>query len=323
MVNNFIELGVRLSSFGKEERSIAIINKAIADNHWFTQRSIRDAISSIAEKMLSGDKLKEWIARYPTLPTPKACNVLVVMAGNIPAVGFFDMLCTLAAGHILYIKPSRKDRVLIEYLREMLLEIDPSVPIYIYKNEGIDAVIATGGESANLMFRSQYAGVKSLLRGNRSSVAILNGEESAEQIELLLRDIYTHSGLGCRNVSMIFIPKGYKLELPKAEVSEAYRNNYRQQRALAIINGERVIDTSSSLLSYSRELPSALSRISLFEYQSSEEVERWLTEHDEQLQCVVSQHINHPRGVCLGESQSPTLFDYADAVDTMNFLANI
>ncbi|MFR9649348.1 MAG: acyl-CoA reductase [Rikenellaceae bacterium] len=316
-IKHLIELGERLVNFSCEE----VIEAALNQNSWFTRGSILSAIEAIRVEMLSSSKLTEWMSHYPELPVTEPANVLVVMAGNIPAVGFFDMLCVLMAGHTLYIKPSSKDRALILYLREQLMEINPSIPIYIYRDgDPIDAVIATGGESANLHFRSVYRGVPTILRGNRSSVAVLCGDENGDDIDLLIKDIYTHSGLGCRNVSMIFLPKGMKLTLPKVESSAGYGNNYLQQRALSTIKGEEFVDSGSSILLYSDELPTALSTITLSEYSSVEEVDEWLLSHDSQIQCVVSRGYTHPRAVGFGASQSPSLFDYPDAVDVMKFL---
>ncbi len=320
-IEHFIELGNRLAAFGSDGYSDGVISAAVDANSWFTREGIIAAIEAIRCEMLDRDKIEQWVAHYPMLPTQSSCNVLVVMAGNIPAVGFFDMLCVLVAGHRLYIKPSSKDRALILYLRELLLEIDPSIPIYIYSDsDPVDAVIATGGESANLYFRSKYRGVPALLRGNRGSVAVMSGEESDADIELLLRDIYSYSGLGCRNVSMIFIPKGYDLRLPRVEVSELYHNNYLQQKALSVMRGVDFIDSGSSVLSWSCSLPTALSVISIYEYSSVEEVDEWLESHDSEVQCVVSGFYNHSRVVGFGESQSPSLFDYPDAVDVLKFL---
>lgn len=318
---HLVELGDRLKNFGSEPTSERVIEAALNQNSWFTRNSILSAIEAIACEMLERSKLEKWMVSYPMLPIYTPSNILVVMAGNIPAVGFSDMLAVLASGHNLYIKPSSKDSVLILYLRELLMEINPYTPIYIYEaGDSFDAVIATGGQSANLYFRSAYRGVPTLLRGNRSSVAVLDGGESSADIELLTKDIYTHSGLGCRNVSMVFIPKGYDLELPKVVCSPSYRNNYIQQRALAIIMGERMVDSGSSIIYHSKELPTALSAISLYEYESVSEVDKWLWVNDSQIQCVVSRSYSHPRGVGLGESQTPSLFDYPDAVDVMKFL---
>ena len=169
------------------------------------------------------------------LPVPVAepRRVLVVMAGNIPLVGFFDMLCVLAAGHRCLVKPSAKDTVLMEYVIGLLRGIDPQVPVEFYDGStSPDAVIATGSDNANRYFRAQYAGIPALLRGNRQSVAVLGGRETPAQLTALADDIWAYSGLGCRSVSLLFLPEGYDLQLRMPEVNVKYRNSYRQQKAL-------------------------------------------------------------------------------------------
>ncbi len=246
------------------------------------------------------------------------------MAGNIPLVGLFDLLCTLAAGCEAWVKPSSKDRVLMEYICSLLKEIEPAIPIYKYEaGAQYHAIIATGGSEANRYFEQQFAHVKHLCRSNRHSIAVLSGSESESQMRGLSEDIYSYSGLGCRNVAMIFAPQGSRVEIPPLATGQKYRNNYLQTKALLSMSGSSFVDNGSSLMVYSHELPRSLSAISIYEYESIHEVEQWIEQHEEQLQCIVSGCIEHPRRVDFGAAQHPTLHDYADGVDTMAFLQEI
>ncbi|MFI3303039.1 MAG: aldehyde dehydrogenase [Rikenellaceae bacterium] len=311
-IDIFAELGKRLS--GGVPPKVA--ERAVAENEWFRPEEIASAVEAICTEMLNHNKLQKWMAHYPTLPVAVAEDVMIVMAGNIPLVGFFDLLCVVMAGHKAYVKPSSKDSVLMEYVISTVKDIEPDIPIYIGVCENPSRVIATGGESAVRHFKSAFKGVTTLLRGSRHSIAVLSGE-GEESIE---EDIYAYSGLGCRNVSMIFYPKGSELSVKKYDTHHKYHNNYLQNRALLTMQGRKFVDNGSSLFIASSKFPSALSVISTYEYDSIEEVSRWIAEHDEELQCIVSSVIQHPRRVGFGESQKPTLMDYADEVDTMKFL---
>lgn len=326
-VQIFSELGERLLGFGTDEVSRSVVARAVADNEWFSVGDIRYAVEAIRREMLDAEKIEKWLSHYPTLNSSDTLRVALIMAGNIPLVGFFDLMCVLASGNIPYVKPSSKDSILERYIEDLLLDIEPSLRIEKYR-EGIeyDAVIATGGESANLYFRTAFGGVPSLLRGSRHSVAVLSGEESVEETKQLANDIFLYSGLGCRNVSLVFVPRGYKLVLPMRKMCRAYRNNYLQCRALLTMRGAKFDDLGEAVLVQQQmaEFPRFLSQINVVEYYDLNAVRQWLALNDESLQCVVS-HIEglHSRCVPLGRTQLPTLFDYADERDTMQFLSTI
>ncbi len=321
IVDITVQLSEALSTFLRSADSARLIERAIEDNPWFSREDIRNSIEAINSQMLDTELLEEWLRHYPAAQSSKGRRIAIIMAGNIPLVGFADLLCTLAAGHEAWIKPSSKDRVLMEYICQTLRDIDPDIPIYKYKEDAhYDGVIATGGDQANRYFEQKFQGVKRLCRGNRHSIAVLSGKEDNRQLQLLSEDIYSYSSLGCRNVSMLFSPKGNDVKLPKVETHPKYRNNYLQTRALLTLRGLEFVDNGCSVIIRSEEFPQSLSTISLFEYDSLSEVEQWIEQHDEQLQCIVSQIIKHPRCVDFGEAQHPTLFDYADGVDTMKFL---
>ena len=323
----FSELGARLAEFGSDGASRSVMVRAVAANEWFSVNDIRYAVEAVRSEMLDAEKVSKWLAHYPSSDIRHPRRVAIIMAGNIPLVGFFDLMCVIASGDIPCVKPSSKDRALEEYVEQLLCEIEPSLRIEKY-TEGAeyDAVIATGGDSANLYFRTAFEGVPALLRGSRHSVAVLSGKEKTSDLELLAEDIFTHSGLGCRNVSLLFVPKGFKPKLKVGKMSLAYHNNYLQCRALLTMQGVKFEDLGEAVLVRSAvaEFPRFLSQINVVEYSLLEEVQQWLATHDEALQCVVSSIEGvHSRQVPLGKAQCPTLFDYADERDTMQFLASI
>ena len=326
-VEIFSELGARLAEFGSDEVSRSVIARAVAENEWFSVSDIRYAVEAVRSEMLDAEKVSAWLAHYPMVGQHHPRRVAIIMAGNIPLVGFFDLLCVLANGDIPCVKPSSKDRVLEEYVEQLLRDIEPSLRIEQY-SEGTDydAVIATGGESANIYFRTAFDGAPALLRGSRHSVAILSGKECSADLELLSDDIFRHSGLGCRNVSLIFVPKGCMPSLTVRKMCRAYHNNYLQCRALLTMQGAKFEDLGEAVLVRSKEaeFPRFLSQINVVEYSSLESVQQWMAANDESLQCVVSAIEGvHSRQVPFGRAQKPTLFDYADERDTMQFLSSI
>ena len=321
-VEVFAELGRRLARVTDSDAAVA---EACRANGWFRPAEVCRALRAIAADMLDGERLAEWMAAYPSLPVAEPRNVLVIMAGNIPAVGFSDLLCVCMSGHRCLIKPSSKDRATIEFIVSQLRDIEPSIPIEFYDSQRIDAVIATGSDNTNRYFRARFGAVPSLLRGSRSSVAVLTGDESEEELQGLSEDIFAYSGLGCRNVSLIFTPCGRLPEIPApTDVNPKYANNYRQTRAVAAMHGERFVDLGCAILTEGSEFPAELSRINYLCYDSPEEVDEWLAAHDAELQCVVSRRVElHPRAAGFGRAQHPQLTDYPDAVDVMAFLAKI
>ena len=321
-IETFSALGARLLGFGDDDATRAVIDSACRANGWFTPADIRRAVRAIACDMLQREKLEAWLADYPALPVAEPRRVLVVMAGNIPLVGFFDLLCVLVSGHGCLVKPSAKDSVLMEHVVGLLREIDPSAPVRLYDGTSpVDAVIATGSDNANRYFRAHYAGIPSLLRGSRQSVAVLSGRETPEQLAGLADDIWAYSGLGCRNVSLVFLPEGAELRLRMPAVQAKYRNNYLQTRALLRMQGCPFVDLGAAVAVEQREFPRALSEIAYARYRSADEVAAWLAEHDAELQCVVTETLPHTRRADFGRAQSPSLTDYPDNRDVLAWLS--
>ena len=244
IIQLFVTLGEHFAHFGEEVTSRQAIADAIASNSWFSEQEIRHAVEALRTRMLDEDRLRTWLDSYPSLPVATPHNVLVVMAGNIPLVGFFDLLCVIASGNRCLVKPSSKDRVLMLYVIDLLRKIEPSVAVELYDGSTTpDAVIATGSDNAVRHFQAKYGSLPMLLRGSRSSVAILTGKEPDTKLKELCDDIYLYSGLGCRNISMIFVPESYNTEqlataMRSHRVSNAgFMNNYRQRRAILTMGG--------------------------------------------------------------------------------------
>ena len=319
IVDIFSALGEQLTRFGGDENSNRIIEEAIAANGWFTRVDILRAVEAIRVEMLDRAKLESWLNNYTKSAQPK--RVAVIMAGNIPLVGFFDLLCVLAAGHECHLKPSSKDSVLMRYIVEQLRDIDPNIAIYNYSADAAyDMAIATGGDDANAYFREHFTGTRTLLRGSRHSVAVLNGKESAEELRALYNDISAYSGLGCRSVSMLFVPQGYipAFECGVAENAKLKRN-VQAMRATLTIEGAEFWDAGAFIMRRGEDFAQSLAVVTIREYADIENVKVWLNSNAEHIQCVVS-NIGIEDAQPLGRAQYPALMDYADGVDTMRFL---
>ena len=315
IVDIFSALGEQLTRFGGDDASNRIIDEAIAANGWFTRADILRAVEAIRTEMLDSEKLAAWLSHYTKAVEPK--RVAVIMAGNIPLVGFFDLLCVVAAGHECHLKPSSKDSVLMRYVVEQLRDIEPNIAIYNYSADAAyDMAIATGGDDANAYFREHFAGTRTLLRGSRHSVAVLNGNESTEELQALYNDITAYSGLGCRSVSMLFVPRGYIPDFKRGEAENAkLMRNIQAMRAMLTIEGAEFWDAGAFIMRRGEDFAQSLSVVTLREYAYIEEVKKWIEENAEHIQCIVSR-----TDIPFGRAQYPALMDYADGVDTMRFL---
>ena len=315
IVDIFSALGERLTRFGGDDASNRIIDEAIAANGWFTRTDILRAVEAIRVEMLYREKLIAWLKNYTKAVEPK--RVAVIMAGNIPLVGFFDLLCVVAAGHECHLKPSSKDSVLMRYVVEQLRDIEPNIAIYDYSADAAyDMAIATGGDDANAYFREHFAGTRTLLRGSRHSVAVLNGNESAEELQALHNDITAYSGLGCRSVSMLFVPCGYVPDFKRGEAENVkLRRNIQAMRATLTIEGAEFWDAGAFIMRRGEDFAQSLAVVTLREYLDIGEVSEWIEANKEHIQCVVSR-----TDIPFGRAQYPALMDYADGVDTMRFL---
>ncbi len=321
------DLGGYISSDNAEW--LAIKRKASIDNSWFTEEFINDAVKNIAEEFLQKDKLATWSAAYHVadqIPFPK--NVGLVMAGNIPLVGFHDFLCAFISGHRQIIKPSSKDLTLIKHIAHYLSKRDPSVNDFVSFADmlkGCDAYIATGSNNSARYFEYYFSKYPHIIRRNRTSVAILTGDEIKEELEKLSKDISFYFGLGCRNVTKIYVPENYDF-LPLLSALKKfdyffehhkYKNNYDYQLAILIMNNKLYMTNSSIILTENSSYFSPISVLHYEYYKNSDELETAL-KNSEDIQCIVGKNF-----LPFGTTQEPLLTDYADGIDTMTFLTSL
>ena len=284
------------------------------------------ATSQIKQSFLSLDALEHWANKYPSLSNaPTGKKVGIVMAGNIPLVGFHDLLSTLIAGHTAVVKLSSKDTVLMKYVIESLIEINPAFEKLIIQQEQLkncDAYIATGSNNTGRYFEQYFGKYPHIIRKNKTSIAILNGKESKAELDLLADDMLLYFGMGCRNVTQIWVPEGYDF-IPLLESMKKYnylgdehkyKHNYDYQLALLMMNRQFYMDTGGILLS---ENPSPFAALSQIHYQFYTPG-KLPTIDSTEVQCIVG--IN---GIAFGGPQKPSLSDYADGVDTLEFLSKI
>ncbi|WP_462222632.1 acyl-CoA reductase [Ferruginibacter sp.] len=301
---------------------------ATAHNGWFIPGFIDLALQNICSAFLDTDKLTAWANHYHLDDNINGKNIGLVMAGNIPLVGFHDFLCVFVSGHTQTIKLSGKDDVLLKHLVQKLYSWDISVQNYISFAEmlkGCDAYIATGSNNSARYFEQYFAKYPSIIRRNRTSAAILNGKESEEELNKLSDDVHLYFGLGCRNVTKIFVRAGYDfVPLLKAfdkykyfADHHKYKNNYDYQLSIALMNNIYYMTNESTLLIESEEIFSAISQLNYSFYDDAEKVTALLKDNSD-VQCIVGQ-----QHTPFGQAQQPGLFDYADGVDTMQFLLSL
>jgi len=296
-------------------------------NPWFTSENVRMSISAIAAELTNG-KLKKWTDSYPDLKKEyPPLRVAVIMAGNIPLVGFHDFLTVLITGNNILAKTSSKDSDLIKFIGSILCDIDPDYRKKIDFSDGIisgfDIVIATGSDNTSRYFENYFGKYPCIIRKNRNSIAILDGNETDEELEALGTDVFSYFGLGCRNVSKLYVPEGYdfsRLINRWEKYSELinhrkYANNYDFNKAVFLVNRESFIDTGFVLIKEEIGLASPVS-VLWYEYFSSPDMVREITENlNEKIQCIAGK--NH---LSFGSAQSPVLWDYADGTDTVEFI---
>ncbi len=320
--------------------------KASQENSWFIPEFIDLSAENIARSYLQRDKLENWAAGYQVFqkesfgqtPTPELKSIGIVMAGNIPLVGFHDFLAVFIAGHKAIIKPSSRDKTLIQHLTDKLSQWDPVAAEriqYADMLKNCDAYIATGSNNSFRYFEYYFRRFPHIIRRNRTSVAILNGKETTEELGLLADDVYLYFGMGCRNVSKIYTPEAYDF-IPLLEAFKKYnwladhhkyRNNYDYNLALHLLNRKFYMTNGSILLT---EETSFFSHISGLNYSAAptlpegkggkEKFNGFIKElqSDQNIQCIVGRDF-----VPFGRAQYPSLTDYADGVDTLQFLSQI
>lgn len=312
-------------------------DSANARNGWFTPENVLRSLDGLLN-YLEPQGFAKWLENYQTdLERINPRTVGVVMAGNIPMVGIHDWICVLVSGHRLKAKLSSNDSFLIRQLSAVLCEIEPRFAELIELIEDdllrpIDAVIATGSNHSARYFEYYFGKYPHIIRHNRHSCAVLNGQESREELLRLADDILAYYGLGCRSVSKIFVPKGYIFnDFMEATTEKAraclqnhkYANNYDYNKSIYLINQIPHFDNGFLMLTESSKLASPISVVYYEFYENKAEITTKLEAEAEQIQCVVSAGSWFAGSLELGTSQMPCIFDYADGVDTMRFLVNL
>ncbi|MCO5230264.1 MAG: acyl-CoA reductase [Chitinophagales bacterium] len=329
-VDSLIKLGQYIAE--DTEKLQQAIRLAGLKNHWFTQEYCYKALHAITSQMLEEDKIKSWIKKYD-FSQVKPKNIGVIAAGNIPLVSFHDILCVLISGHNLHLKTSEKDNILTQHLLTQLITIQPEWSSLITIDERwkeIDGVIATGSNNSGRYFEYYFGQKPNIIRKNRHSVAVLRGDENKDELYQLGKDVFEYFGLGCRNISLLWLPKGYRFEdlldawhpFSNLMLLNSYKNNLDYQRTIYLMNGTPIVDCDFVNMVDNLSISSPISCVNLAYYEDEAEIAKWLIEHDEQIQCVVNFE-NFERNVNFGASQSPDLDEYADGIDTLQFLIEI
>ena len=345
--NVFVTLGRFLNQFAENnsnkdlsvphtelffEKFEQLIQLSQSHNGWYTSEQVYFSIQSWA-KALTQENLDQWTSSYDfTTTEPK--TIALILAGNIPLVGFHDFISVLVSGHNVLVKTSSDDQHLLPFLAKYLITIEPQLANKITfvegKLENFDAVIATGSNNTARYFEYYFKDKPSIIRKNRNSVAVLNGQETKEQLIALGEDIFRYFGLGCRNVSKLFVPKGYSFdaffeaifEYQEVIHYEKYANNYDYNKAVFLMSNYKLLDNGFLTLKEDSSHASPISSVFYEYYDSLSEIEKRLESEAETIQCIVSNNLVQ-NSIPFGKTQRPQLWDYADHVDTISFSLTI
>jgi hypothetical protein len=309
-----------------------LIQLSQSHNGWYTPEQVYFSIQSWA-KALTEENLNQWTSSYD-FTTSESKTIALILAGNIPLVGFHDFISVLISGHNVLVKTSSNDQHLLPFLAKYLIAIEPELAHKITFIEGkldnFDAVIATGSNNTARYFEYYFKDKPSIIRKNRNSIAILNGEETKEQLIALGEDIFRYFGLGCRNVSKLFVPKGYSFdaffeaifEYQDVIHYEKYANNYDYNKAVFLMSNYKLLDNGFLTLKEDSSHASPISSVFYEYYENLDTVEKRLETENDSIQCIVSNNLVK-NSIPFGQTQRPELWDYADNVDTISFSLTI
>lgn len=328
--DRFISLIANLHIYFKDssnkEKIELFIERAKNENAWFSDILIRNAMEAIDNQFFDQAIWDMFFQKYP-VKSNSTKQVGLILSGNLPAVGMHDLLMCLAAGHHVVLKLSSQDKALMQLYVEAINSLDSSFTIDIVERlPKVDAVIATGSDFSSAYFANYFAKVPHIIRKNRSSVAILTGNESAADFEGLAGDIFTYYGLGCRNVSTIAVPADYDL-IPLFDVLTGvdwvlnhtkYSNNYQYHKTLLLLNQVPHFDLGNLIVTENEALVSPVGVLHVHRYVSTEALKLWLNQHEDKIQCLVGMN-----QIPFGQAQMPALDDFADGVNTYEFLVNL
>jgi hypothetical protein len=329
-VRAFVLLGQRITTIDSTTLN-SIYDRVGNQNPWFTPANITTALTGVS-KMLSESELRKWLSSYTFDDNRPSKTIGLVLAGNIPLVGFHDILTVLITGNIALIKLSSKDSVLTEFVLQQLTDIEPRFRDRISFTETLknfDAVIATGSDNTSRYFEYYFSKYPSIIRKNRTSCAILTGQESDQELDELAADIFTYFGLGCRNVSKLWVPENYDFpflldrwkKYEEIIQHHKYANNYDYQKAIALVNRTPFLDNGIVLLMENEKVVSPISVLYYEYYRTEDDLKEKLSLVSDKIQCIVGQ--TQPATVPFGQAQFPGPGDYADNVDTVKFLLGL
>ena len=343
----FVELGKFLAQFSENntlKNSAVLHNETFFDafvdlihlsqshNGWYTPEQVYFSIQSWAEA-LTDENLSQWLSEYD-LEKINSKNVALILAGNIPLVGFHDFLSVLITGNNVLVKTSSNDQHLLPFLAKYSIAVEPEFEKRIKfiegKLENFDAVIATGSNNTARYFEYYFKDKPSIIRKSRNSVAVLTGNETKEQLAALGEDIFRYFGLGCRNVSKLFVPKDYSFvaffeaifEYQDVIHYEKYANNYDYNKAVFLMSNFKLLDNGFLTLKEDKSHASPISSVFYENYETVSELQKRLEAESEQIQCIVSDNLIE-NSVDFGQTQKPALWNYADNIDTISFLLTI
>ena len=310
-----------------DERFSSILRKSENENSWFTIENQKISLNQWAD-LLTEKNIKNWLTKYQTVTTPK--KVGLILAGNIPLVGFHDVISVILSQHIPVIKLSSKDKTMLPFLLSKWKEFSEGNIQYEFAErlKDFDAIIATGSNNTARYLEYYFKDSLSIIRKNRTSVAVLKGDETVEELQLLAEDIFRYFGLGCRNVTRLFIPQDFLIDkifesfLNFNDVinHHKYANNYEYNRAIYLLNADKFWDNNFVMLKEDEALFSPLSVLNFSRYENIEEVHTFINENEKEIQAIVAKPELGFDSINFGEAQNPGLDTYADKVDTMKFL---
>ncbi|MGB0883067.1 MAG: acyl-CoA reductase [Vicingaceae bacterium] len=346
-IKDFVQVGLFLKQFknGEKNADLASVNERFYEdfeyiilrqkalNGWFDKENVVAAVGAIGES-LSEENLKTWLAKY-AIQDESDKTVGVIMAGNIPMVGFHDFLSVLISGNKIQAKLASSDNTLLRKVGEILFFLDEAYKTkieFVERLENFDAVIATGSNNTARYFEQYFGKYPNIIRKNRNSVAIINEKDGVEELTALGQDIFQYYGLGCRNVSKLYFPKDYRIDTffeailddyQDVTQNNKYANNYDYNKAVYLMGNNQLLDNGFLLLKYDANLSSPVGVLNYEFYNSDDELKQYLEEKKEEIQCVVSSKNTAINTFNFGEAQCPALNDYADGVDTLNFLLGL
>jgi len=325
-----VQLLQKILILSKEEKE-ELYQTAKSENAWFTPDNLDLTLAGICE-YLKEENLEKWLENYPQITSarnPK--KVGIVMAGNIPAVGFHDLLCVLISGHKVYAKLSSQDTILLKFIHQKLKEVSEELASNIFfldKLNEAEAFIATGSNNSARYFEYYFSKKPHIIRKNRNACAVLKGYESQEDLKAISSDIFQYFGLGCRSVSKLYVPQNYDFSIFFKAIENwksiihhyKYTNNYDYQKSILLVNRVEHKDNGFILLKEAEALASPVAVLHYEFYENEQSLQEKLSLENDKIQCIVSSKGNFPNSIPFGTAQKTQLWDYADGVDTLAFL---